>query len=95
VCFKYDPETQAQIVYMLAVVHNFIKIHDPDNPSFKDNDIVFGSDGDNSITTWSVRVKGSMQELQHIGRQLHMQCGRTISPRGLTHRYETVYFMTL
>ena len=58
---EYDLEMQAQIMCALAVVHNFMKIHDPGDQSFKDDDMVFDSDGDNSITTWPGSV-GSKRE---------------------------------
>ena len=41
---EYNPETQAQIVCMLRVVHNFMKINNPDDPLFKDNTLELDSD---------------------------------------------------
>jgi len=58
---EYDLKTQAQLVCALAVVHNFMKLHDPDDPLFKDKNIGLESDleGDDTATTWAT---GSQRE---------------------------------
>ena len=67
-CFKvlaipqeYDLKTQAQLVCMLTVVHNFMKLHDPDDPLFKDKNIGSELDleGDDTTTT---QATGSQRE---------------------------------
>lgn len=48
---EYNLNTQAQIVSVLTVVHNFMKIQDPDDPLFKDKTLGSESDTDKSMTT--------------------------------------------
>ena len=48
---EYDLDTQAQIVCALAVVHNFMKIHDPDDRLFKENNLELDSDEGDTIAT--------------------------------------------
>ena len=64
---EYDLETQAQIVCALAVVHNFMKIHDPDDPLFKDKTIGEGSDGGN--TTTPTRVGSRSEQVRVAARR--------------------------
>jgi len=67
-CFKvlaipqeYNLKTQAQLVCTLAVVHNFMKLHDPDDPLFKDKNIgsELDSEGDDTAAT---QATGSQRE---------------------------------
>ena len=71
-CFKvltlpqeYDLDTQAQIVSMLAVVHNFIKIHNPNDPLFKDKTLGLDSDTDES----DMNQYGRMQQDRFSARR--------------------------
>ena len=48
---EYDLKTQAQIVCALGAVHNFMKLHDPDDPLFKDKTIGSESEEDDTMTT--------------------------------------------
>jgi len=48
---EYNLNTQAQIVSVLAVVHNFMKIQDPNDLLFKDKTLGSESDTDKSMTT--------------------------------------------
>ena len=49
---EYGLWTQAQIMCTLAVVHNFMKINDPNNPLLKDKTLGRDSELDDNITTW-------------------------------------------
>jgi len=56
---EYNLKTQAQLVCALAVVHNFMKLQDPDDPLFKDNTIGSESEADDTATT---QPTGSQRE---------------------------------
>ena len=46
---EYDLDTQAQIMCVLGVVHNFMKINDPDDPLFKDNTLELDLDTGDTV----------------------------------------------
>jgi len=58
---EYNLKTQAQLMCTLAVVYNFMKLHDPDDPLFKDKNIgsELDSEGDDTTATWAT---GSQRE---------------------------------
>src|SRR5260221_440948 len=54
-----------------------MKIHEPDDPLFKDKDTDFVSDGDDAPQISVVDLKGSGQDQQRVGRKSRSRCGRT------------------
>jgi len=63
---EYDLRTQAQIMCALAVVHNFLKIHDPDDQLFKDKTLGLDTDTDTDDTVANQR-DGTQGEWDRVG----------------------------
>jgi hypothetical protein len=54
---EYDLDTQAQIVCALAVVHNFMKTNDPDDPLWTET-LELDSETDDTVTAQRAGTRG-------------------------------------